>query len=177
MTGPPPHSKVLGVFPTSRGFGYAIFNGPFALVDAGDVVLLRHKNQAALDRIARLLARHEPQALVLEAYEGPGTKRCERIKQLSASIFALAADRGHHVEVYPRNEVQETFAEEPAATRDEVAAAVAKRVPALAVRLPRPRRSFDSEDKRLAIFSAAALVLTFYRKGATALLDELRNAA
>lgn len=172
-----PPAKTLGIYPTSRGFGWAVFDTPFSLVDAGLFTEFRHKNEACLDRITFLIAKHEPQAVVLEDFEGRESRRHHRIRGLCRSIQTVAVDRGHGVAVYSRDDVRETFADEGAATRDDIAAAVARRVPALRHRLPPPRTAYDSEDKRLAIFNAAALVLTHYRNGATALLDELRDAA
>jgi hypothetical protein len=43
--------------------------------------------------------------------------------------------------------------------------------------LPDRRKIWDGEDRRLSVFSAAAVVLTHYQNGATAFLNDLRNAA
>ena len=50
-------------------------------------------------------------------------------------------------------------------------------MPTLRTHLPDKRKHWNGEDKRLSVFAAAALVLTYYRNGATALLNDLRNAA
>ena len=60
-----------------------------------------------------------------------------------------------------------------ARTRDEIAAAVVRHVDAFRHRLPRARRIWTSEDKRMALFSAAALVLTHYQLGGNGLFETL----
>ena len=62
-------------------------------------------------------------------------------------------------------------------SRDDIAAAISKSVPALGHHLPRRRRQWDGEDRRLSVFTAAALALAHYHNGAAALLDDLRNTA
>jgi len=172
-----PRAITLGVYPSSRGFGWAAFENPFSVADFGVFTQLRRKNEACLERIAALIARHEPEAVILEAFDGHESRRSRRIRLLSRAIQSLATDRGHEVAIYSRRDVRSTFADVAASTRDEIASAVARSVPALGMKLPPPRRQYDSEDKRLAMFNAAALVLTHYRNGATAFLDDLRDAA
>jgi Holliday junction resolvasome RuvABC endonuclease subunit len=167
----------LGLHPTARGLGWAAFNSPASAIAFGDTVELRHKNAACLKRVEALLGKHQPQTVVLETFEGDGSLRCPRIRELCQAIVRLVADHGHDLAIYTREEVRETFREDGAITRNEVAQAVARKVPALSRRLPPPRKAYESEDKRLSIFTAAALVITHFHNGGTALLNELRNAA
>jgi hypothetical protein len=83
---------------------------------------------------------------------------------------------GAEVDCLKRSDVQKTFEFVGAKTRDEVAEAVAAHVPTLRAHLPNRRKQWNGEDKRLSVFAAAALVLAHYHNGATALLDEKRNA-
>lgn len=182
----PPGGRVvvLGLFPTSRGLGWAAFNGPLSLIDFGIFTATTgrsketpSKNGQCLTRVDRLMARLMPEHIVLEVYAPDRSRRSTRVAGLCKSIETLARDRGLAVSVIPRAAVHAAFVHASKPTRDQVAAAVALSVPELAPRLPKPRRTYDSENKALAAFNAAALVLTHYENEATALLNELRNAA
>lgn len=168
---------VLAVYPTARGFGWACFDGPFTLFESGLYTVHKDKNAACLRKVERLLGRLKPETLVLEAFDKQSSLRSTRIRRLSLAIVSLAADRGHEVAVFKKTEVQAAFAGVGARTRHEIALAIGRHLPALAHRLPKDRKNGDSEDKRLAIFNAAALALAHYHYGAAALLDDLRNAA
>ena len=88
-------------------------------------------------------------------------------------MVSLAADRGVEVAIYARGEVQACFASVGARTRREIAEAVVRHIDAFRHRLPNKRRPWEGEDRRMAIFAAAALVLTHYQLGSSRLLDSL----
>jgi Holliday junction resolvasome RuvABC endonuclease subunit len=170
---------VLGIHPSSRGFGWVALEGPLSVYDSG-LCAPKPKGQrdaACLRKVKWLLERLKPEAVVLEAFDRGSSMRSESIRALCARIVALVRECGVPVEIYPRSDVQAMFRAVGAETRDEVAEAVARSFSALRHRLPRRRGTADREDHRLTIFSATAVVLTYYENGATAFLDSLRNAA
>lgn len=71
---------VVAVYPSTRGFGYAVFDGPEILVDWG-VRSIRgaRKNTRSLEKIRDLIALYPPDALVFEDYRGEGSRRARRI--------------------------------------------------------------------------------------------------
>ena len=168
---------VLGFHPTSRGFGWVAFENPFTLYSFGVYTARSDKNASCLRKVEWLLERLEPETLVIEAFDKKSSVRSDRVRRLCLSVVTLAADRGAELAVYKRDDVQRSFAAVGARAREEIAEAVARNVPALRAHLPKRRKPWASEDKRLALFCASALVLTHYQNGAAALLDELRNAA
>jgi len=95
---------------------------------------------------------------------------------LQKAIIASALNRGIEVVHFARADVQHCFSEVGARTRLEIAAAVARQIPALAHRLPRRRGAWLPEDRWMALFSAAALVLTHYRLGAAQIFEDLSAA-
>lgn len=177
MTPRPTPFLVLAVYPTARGFGWACFDGPLTLFESGLYTVHKDKNAACLKKVEALLERLKPETLVLEAFDKGSSLRSTRIRRLSLSVVSLAADRGHELAVFKKTDVQAAFAGVGARTRHEIAQAIVRHLPGLAHRMPKDRRNGDSEDKRLAIFNAAALVLTHYHYGAAALLNDMRNAA
>jgi hypothetical protein len=78
------------------------------------------------------------------------------------------------VAVFSRDDVRSCFKQFGAHSRYEIAQAVARNAEAIRHRLPKPRRIWESEGRSMALFSAAALVLTHYQLSAQRLLDELK---
>jgi Holliday junction resolvasome RuvABC endonuclease subunit len=170
-----PSNLTLAVHPDRKGFGWVAFNGPFSAYDWGRSEARRNKNSVCLSKIEALIERLTPQTVVLEAYERPDAIRAARITRLCRAIMALAADRGLEVAVYTRADVTASFLTVGARTRDEIAEAVARHVDTFRHRLPKRRKPWQAEDTRMALFSAAALVLTHYRLGASTLFDDLQQ--
>jgi len=170
---PPPKGLTLAIHPTHRGFGWVAFEGPFSPYDWGLVFTKRDKNAECLRRIEAMIARFLPDTLVLEVFDRRPAARAGRIRRLCQAIASLAADRGVEVAIYSRGDVRTCFANVGAGTRQEIAEAVVRHVDAFRHQLPDKRRPWESENLRMAIFAAAALVLTHYQLGASRLLDDL----
>tara|TARA_R110002124_G_scaffold243235_1_gene408322 strand:+ start:33157 stop:33654 length:498 start_codon:yes stop_codon:yes gene_type:complete len=164
MSGVKP-SRVLGLHPTARGFGWVVFEGVFKPVDWGLVCARGHKNAVCVRRLKQLLDRFEPEVLVLEAFDPDTTRRARRIARLGAAMLRLADARGVESVIYHRAYIGAAFAEVKATTRREIAEAVASHLEPFRHRLPPRRRPWESEDAREALFAAAAVVLTHQRLG------------
>jgi Holliday junction resolvasome RuvABC endonuclease subunit len=174
MTAPRPFSLTLAIHPVSRGFGWIAFEGPFSPYDWGLVVVRgADKNARCLRRAERLLDRFQPEILVLEAFEKRRSARADRIALLGRGLVTLAGERRIEVAIYTRGEVKACFAKVGAVSRQEIAEAVSRHVPALHHRLPKPRRPWQTENPRMALFSAAALALTHYQYVASRFLENL----
>lgn len=142
----------------ANGFGYAVFEGE-AIHDWGTVTARGDKNAMSLRKLGRLLDRFSPESLVLEeASESAG--RAQRIVVLHNTIASLCRSRNIDLYQYSLADIQRCFARVGARTRHEIAEAVVRELDVLSPRLPRPRRAWQSEPRRMAIFCAAALALT-----------------
>ena len=176
MTLTPRKAYTLGIHPSSRGVSWIVFQSPLAPFDFGNAAARSGDNNAlCLKHVERVLARFEPETVVLEAFERRGSARADRTTMLGRAIVALAVDRGIEVAIYSRGEVKSCFATVGAVSRQQIAETIARHFPALRHRLPKPRKQWDSEPPRLALFSAAALVLTHYRYASSQLLDALQK--
>lgn len=162
---------------TSRGFGWVVFEGPFTPHDWGTVVAKGDKNAICLRRLDTMLTQFSPEALLLEAFGKGSSLRSPRIARLYRGIASMAASRGIDVHIYSLNDVKACFAAVGARTRQEIAEAVGRHIDAFGHRLPPPRRPWQSEDRRMALFSAAALVLTHFQYGGSRLFDDLQREA
>ena len=156
------NKRVLAIYPTSRGFGFVMFEDP-KIFSEWD---LHHVPPAdepeILSRISKLLEHQSPDVLVIESTADPECRRKDRVRGLLKAITDLAAQRRIQVAALPKDAVGRTFAYAHAVTKHEIATVIASQYPELAPRLPPPRKIWQSEDVRMSLFSATALALTFY---------------
>ena len=156
-------NPVLAVYPSSRGFGYVLFEGPESPYDWGmREIKDEDKNEKTLAAIAQLIERYHPEALVLEDIEDRRYRRNERIRKLYRRLAHLAETE--YVEVYRYSEqaLVRYFGALGAHTKYERAEAIARQIPAFAHRMPRVRKPWMAADPRQALFDAAALGLVYY---------------
>ena len=153
--------RTLAIDPTTSGFGFVLLEGSERLVDWGLGRLEKPKDSLFLKRIEKLLDRTAPQLLVLEDMED--SRRGERATAWARIAEKSAAKRGIRVETISRREVSEHFALS-GKTRWEVGLAISRFFPELTPSLPKKRRIWESEDRRMTIFTAASFALTFLRR-------------
>ena len=158
------HRLVTAIYLNSRGFAFVLFEGPLAPLDWG-VIEARGKNKRnrMLSRIETLFSRYRPDAVVLQNMSDNGTDRPQRIRRLNDAIAEAAERFGFPVAFFSRAEVRQRFEYLGLVTKDTIAEAVAKHIPAFERFLPPPRKLWASEDARMGIFDAAALALTFFQ--------------
>jgi Holliday junction resolvasome RuvABC endonuclease subunit len=149
--------RVLAIDPSTRGFGFAILEGPHRLVDWGVKETRTDKNRRALASVADLIEIYQPAVLVVEDYVGKGSRRCGRVVDLIDDISTLALKRKVKVKRFSRTKIKQAFSESNASNKYEIALDIANRFPELAPRLPRFRKPWMSEDYRMSIFDAVAL--------------------
>jgi len=154
--------RVLAIDPSTRGFGFAVLEGPSRLIDWGVKETRSNKNTKSLKLIADLIERYQPTAIIVEDIAGKGSRRCRRVGELINAISKLASKREIRVRSFSRAKVKQVLSESGASTKHESAVAIAKRFPELAPRVPRFRKPWMSEDYRMSIFDAVALALTFF---------------
>lgn len=169
----PRPSIVLGVHATSHGFGWVAFEGPFTLHDWGTSRARDNKNDMSMRRFEKLLERLQPDTFVLEAFEGVGVRRSQRVVRLCRSMISTAALQGIEVAVYRRGDVQAAFAHLGAVDRHGTAQALVRLFDVLRPLLPPRRRAWEMANDRMGIFNAAAVVLVHFQRDAQALLGSL----
>jgi Holliday junction resolvasome RuvABC endonuclease subunit len=153
-------TRILAIDPSTRGFGFAVLEGPERLIDWGVKETKTDKNRRSLKLITELVEQYEPTMIVVEDYAGKGSRRCQRVGELINDISKLASKRKIKVRSLCRAKVKQAFSESGASNKHEIALAIAKRFPELAPRLPRFRKPWMSEDYRMSIFDAVEFGLT-----------------
>jgi hypothetical protein len=157
------HSKgefVLCIYPSAKGFGFAVFEGSRSLVDWGvKGVHGERKNAQSLRKMRELLAFYRPDMLITEDYKGAGSRRGSRIRELIDAISDLAAKEGVASRSFSRAEVRDCFG---LTAKRAIAQSIAQEFPELEPRLPPVRKIWMSEDARMNIFDAVGLGMTFF---------------
>ena len=155
-------TRVLAIHPSSKGFGYAVFESPEQLVDWGLVYVRERTVPTHLKRIVPLLERYKPSTIVLEDPNARACRRGSRVKRLLRAIIRRVGKDGLQHSVVTRSHVRVAFSRHDARTKHQIATVIAKHFPELAPRLPAPRKPWMSEDQRMTIFSASAIGLSQY---------------
>lgn len=154
---------VLGIAPSTRGFGFAVLEGPDMLVDWGVTTLTGDKNARALRRIDKLVRLYTPDVIVL--HDISVCRRVARIRELHQQIVALASENRIQVALLSPEAIRGVFFKDGKGTKQEIAEILAKRLPyELASRLPPKRKPWMTEDHRMDLFSAVTLVVVFSAK-------------
>jgi Holliday junction resolvasome RuvABC endonuclease subunit len=153
---------LLAIYPTTRGFGFVVFEGQQRTIDWGVKDARGDKNRKVLAKIEELVSWYRPDMLVLEDAHGPASRRAERIRELHALVVELAKTQKIRMRQYTRSDIKAAFAKRNASSRYEIAQAVSRELPDLAPWLPPPKKIWMSEDRWLGMFDAASLALTFY---------------
>ena len=154
---------VLAIFPTSKDFAYAYFEAPLSPIDWGvKRIRGRDKNAQSLAIVERLCNALRPDTIVIEDCVLSRTRRHPRIRRLYSLIATFAHTENIDLACYARAAVRKTFNEDGTIRRHEMAQVIASNIPAFAHSLPRQRKLWKAEDRRLALFDAAALALTHF---------------
>jgi hypothetical protein len=158
-----PSDLVLSFYPSPRGFGFVLFEGPLSPFDWG-VTRVRGpiKNRLIVKKVEAMIDRYQPVTLVLEDWSDDWSRRNPRIRELYRDLVALARRKGIPVVRYSMRKVREFFARRNALSRHDIAEYVARMIPAFSYQVPPKRRTWDSEDIRQSLYDAAALGLTYF---------------
>lgn len=154
-------NRILALDPSTRGFGYVIFEEPFHLAECGFARVHGEKRAGAIVWFEKLLAQFAPQELVLEDVEAAGSRRSRRVRELLKTLAELGGARGLRVSHVARATVLKRFSSAGAVvTKQAIAEDLVRHFPELRFRLPKPRKLWQTEPERLSLFDALALAVT-----------------
>jgi|ERR1035437_650704 Holliday junction resolvasome RuvABC endonuclease subunit len=156
----PKYPRILAIAPSTKGFGYAVFEGHKMLVHWGVKSVKGDKNAGAIEKVEDMIARYNPQVMVLEDTAAEGSRRCPRIQALTKRLVAVAEGRTIKAKLFSQTQVRRVFLGDDRGTKHALAKIIVQRFPEeLGFRLPPKRRPWMSEDSRMDIFDAVALAL------------------
>jgi hypothetical protein len=153
---------ILAIYPTPRGFGFVVLEGRNRTIDWGTKEARGDKNSITLKKAGELMSWYRPHLLIIENTQATSSRRVRRIRNLHHELIDLAITHKIAVRQFARSEIKAAFASRAASTRYEIAQAISRELPDLEPWLPRPKKIWESEDRKLSIFDAASLALTFY---------------
>ena len=156
------HKLALAIDPTSRGFGYALFEGPRTPLDWGTTEIRAEQNQKTLQRVKKLIHFYHPEVLILEDCSKQESRRCERTQALLKQIEQLAKELNIPVMKYSPDRVKEVFSFFDIHNKHQIAQKICEWLPDLTPRIPPKRKPWMSEDRRMGIFDAISLIITYY---------------
>jgi hypothetical protein len=149
---------VLAFYPHARGFSYVVFEGPLSLIDWGmSDIPAKRKTSRCLRRLSVLLDEYRPDAVVIRQL-GKG-----RLATLSEALTELVESRRIVIAAVSRDRIREAFAYLGSPTRYAIVRAIAMRIGVLARYVPPVRKIWNGEDRRMGLFDAAAMALTFFQ--------------
>src|SRR5712672_2893683 len=136
----PNYPRILGIAPSTRGFGFALLEGLNTLVDWGVKSIEGDKNTSSVARVKAMIAHYEPNVLVLEDTLAKPFRRARRIRQLTKRIVSVSKSQNVSVVLLAREEVTRAFFDDGHRTKYALAEILAKRFPdELGFQLP-PKR-------------------------------------
>jgi len=154
------YPRILAIAPSTRGFGFAVFEEQDTLVDWGVKRMTGDKNTRSVAKVKEMIIHYQPGMIVMEDTSSKTSRRVVRIRKLSQTLIALAASQKISVKLFAREIIQKVICPNSKGTRCEVANAITERFPEeLGFLLPPKRSTCQSNDYRMDIFEAVALVL------------------
>lgn len=159
-----PSGCAIAVVPASRGFGYVVVDSAGKLVAWAAKETREHKNARCVAEVDALITLHRATTLILEDCRSPESRRQKRVCELLAALQELAQERAMELVVLDLTRVRAVLGVHRGGSKDDIFAAVARAFPALAAKVPRRRRQWDTERYAAPIFLAAALCLCHKRE-------------
>jgi hypothetical protein len=145
-------ARLLSIAPTTVGFAYVVLEAPARLIVWG--LATARDDERWIARVESLLASYAPETIVSPH---PESCRSERSRQRLDDLQTIALLRGIWTVAPSKESVRGMFPE--ARSKHDIAVALVDRFPELRPRLPRKRKPWQSEDSRMKIFDALALML------------------
>lgn len=142
---------ILRVDPVARGCWFAVWDREIGLVDYG----VRTSRSAGPHRVVlqKLVDRHAPDLVLIES--SSSTKRRGKFLRTAAALTVFSRKRGVRVARVTRRLRR---GDGSVATKWESAVAIARAYPELSSRVPARRKPWMSEDQRMNLFDALALI-------------------
>lgn len=157
-------ARIVAIDPTSHGFCFVVFEGPWKLIDWGHAHVRPATAVKCLERSAELLAWYVPSVVALEDWNAKGARRGLRVKHFLTALSGFVESSGGQVDLITKHDIKRVFSPNKRLNKHEVATYIAAAFPELAPKLPPPRKIWMSEDERMSLFDASALALTHFYK-------------
>jgi RNase H-fold protein (predicted Holliday junction resolvase) len=153
-------TRIMALDIRRRRVGYAIFEAPLRFLDWG--VLGSRYCPPETGRIRSLSQLLHPSVVVLGRIPQKGRRNNSQTKTLFRAVQAEIRRSSVPIVYIGERLVRNFFHRYGAHGKQAVAVLLAKAFPELAGKLPPPRKVWQAEARRMSIFDAAALALTYF---------------
>ena len=154
------HNRILSLDVRSKTLAYAVFDGCAYLLDFSVSSSILDGFQAS--RIERLVRKFQPDVIVLRRVPVGSTRDTPVVRAAIKSIRSKARHLSVPVVVIGRPLIEKTFRRHCKPTKYRIAVLLAGCFPSLTWYLPRQRKIYTPEDRRMQYFDAAAVGLAYF---------------
>ncbi|MFV0571727.1 MAG: hypothetical protein ACK5M1_04740 [Xanthomarina gelatinilytica] len=152
----------LCLYPNSIGFGYAVLSNALTVLNSQVVQVRPVSNKQAMKRIREIIDYYEPKVVVVEDYNGIGSRKSKRIQRMIDAIARYATKKHLKVHTYSRADIRYVFSSFNAHTKHEIACVIAENVKSMEYKLMKPRKASESEKYMVGAFDAVSLGITHF---------------
>lgn len=152
--------RILGVASTTRGFAFALTEGPKRLVTWG----LRRRALTEAAVVSTLKNIVESSRPLFVAFEQEASDRKGRRGRRFGKMLSTACQKTGVMIHAVDSKTVKLLGGSPKATKWQVARAVSTRFREIQHKLPKPRRAWQGEDDRIGSFLALAAALTVWER-------------
>ena len=153
-----PIKRILAVDLRSTRVGFAVVETPIQLLDWGKRAITADSCSSLL---VWLLHKYGISLMVVRRIRPDSPRNTVRVKQGSHEIRKIARTRSIELAVLSESDFARVFQQHEKRTRFEIACLMTIIFPELAQFLPRPRRCFEPENRRMSAFDAVALAVAY----------------
>lgn len=142
---------ILSIYSNSIGFGFAIMRSALTVL-----------NSQAMNRIREIINYYEPKIIVVENYNGIGSRKSKRIQKMIDAISRYAQTKRLKIYSYARSYIRYVFSSFDAHAKYEIACVIAENVKNMKHKLMKPRKTSESEKYMAGAFDAVLLGVTHF---------------
>jgi hypothetical protein len=153
-------NRIISLDVRSKTLAYAVLDGPQQLLDFG--VSQSKDSGFRMDRLEKLARKFQPHAIVLRRVPGGSKRDNPAVRAAIKSIRSKARRLTVPVVSIEKRLIDETFRRYGKPTKHHIAQLLSASFPALQWYLPRQRKIWMPEDRRMQYFDAAALALAYF---------------
>lgn len=153
-----PKKRILAVDLRSTRVGFAVTETPIQLLDWGQRALAA---ESCSPLILWLLRRYGVSVLVVRRIRPNSPRNTNRVRKGARSIRTIARTCSVQLATVSDRDFKSVFQQATRRTRYEIAFLMTIIFPELAQFLPRPRRCYEPESRRMSAFDAVALAVAY----------------
>jgi hypothetical protein len=160
-------NQILALEVRPRFTGFVVLQPPSRLLDFG-----MRKHSASQDelpcvvakKMSALLDMHQPSLIVVRKRKVLAEEAGDKVSAVLRVVRREARKRSIQVHDISANCVRQFFVSQQCTSKNQRATLIARHLPELSWKLPPARKRWKSEDRRMAVFDAAATALVFMNR-------------